>query len=184
MQQATKLLVDKGAEANNWFIHTPVCCPSRGQMLSGRYFHSIREPTSKGGCMHVNEEEVNPRSYGTFLEEAGYTVGYFGKHMNNAPQLPPPGFDCETCYWFANGGGKDGEPGGYLNASFHQYAQQLLPGAQNGTYKANTNGEFAGYTTAVIANKSIEWVKRVAKGNKPFMVTVASKAPHVPATPV
>ena len=53
----------------------------------------------------------------------------------------------------------------------------------NGTYRADTNGEFAGYTTSVIANKSIEWVRQVAPLGKPFMVTVASKAPHVPSTP-
>jgi arylsulfatase A-like enzyme len=185
MAKADKLLVAGGAEATNWFIHTPVCCPSRGEILSGRYFHNIREPTPKGGCMHVDTDAVNPASFAKHLGDAGYTIGYFGKHMNSCPERPPPGFDCPSCYWFANGGGKDAEPGGYLNASFHQYAQELLPGGANGTYKADTNGEFGGYTTSIIGNKSIAWVRRVAAAadRKPFMVTVASKGPHVPSTP-
>ena len=56
-------------------------------MLSGRYFHNIREPTNKGGCMHIDTDKVNPRSFGTYLNRAGYTVGYFGKHMNDCPQV-------------------------------------------------------------------------------------------------
>ena len=60
MTKASKLLVDHGAEATNWFIHTPVCCPSRAELLSGRYFHNVREPVPKGGCMHVDEDKVNP----------------------------------------------------------------------------------------------------------------------------
>ena len=47
--------------------------------------------------------------------------------------------------------------------------------------KANTEGEFAGYTTSVIANKSIAWLKKVAKGPDPFFMAVAPKAPHVAA---
>ena len=58
-----------------------------------------------------------------------------------------------------------------------------LYGGKSGTYKANTEGEFAGYTTSVIANKSIAWLKKVAKGPDPFFMAVAPKAPHVAATP-
>ena len=106
--------------------------------------------------------------------------------MNSCPHLPPPGYDCPTCWWFANGGGSDSEPGGYLNASFSDFAGADLVGkvpSVHGTYKANTAGEFAGYTTSVIANKSMAWLKTVAPLGKPWVVTVASKAPHVPATP-
>ena len=89
--------------------------------------------------------------------------------------MPQPGFDCPTCYWFTNGGGS------YFNATFSDYS--TWPQSVNGTYKANTNGEYAGYVTSVIANKSIEWVRQVAPLGKPFIVAVASKAPHVPSQP-
>ena len=44
-----------------------------------------------------------------------------------------------------------------MNASFND---------QNGTYVGNTEGEYAGYTTSIIANKSIEWVKKVVRSNE------------------
>jgi len=185
----TKTLL-RGANASNWFIHTPVCCPSRGEILTGRYFHNIRAHTynAKGTCMHVNTSKVNPYSFGIYLQRLNYTLGYFGKHMNVAPHNPPPGWDCDTCHWFANGGGSDTEPGGYLNATFSDfYANTTSPvdmyHNNRSEYRANTNGEFAGYTTSIIGNKSIAWLNRVHDLGKPFMLTLASKGPHVPATP-
>jgi N-acetylglucosamine-6-sulfatase len=190
MKQADGTWVADGATAVNWFIHTPVCCPSRGELLSGRYFHNIRNPTPSGGCMHVNTSVVNPNSFGAHLAGAGYTMAWFGKHMNQCPKEPPPGWDCPTCYWFANGGGADAEPGGFFNATFNDYAggkavaNPALYGGKTGAYTANTaGGEFAGYTTSVIANKSIAWLKQVAAGPEPFFLALAPKAPHVAATP-
>ena len=45
---------EKGAMASNMFIHTPICCPSRSELVSGRYFHNIRT-TQAPSCMHVDE---------------------------------------------------------------------------------------------------------------------------------
>lgn len=42
--------------------------------------------------MHVNEAKVNNATFARYLkEEAGYTVGMFGKYLNNVPNTVPPG---------------------------------------------------------------------------------------------
>ena len=64
--------------------------------VSRRYFHNVRETTPSGGCMHVDETKVNPVSFPYHLNQNGYNVGYFGKHMNSCPSKPPPGFDCTS----------------------------------------------------------------------------------------
>ena len=191
MKKTMELFAETGAVASNWFIHTPVCCPSRAELLTGRYFHNLRVAgPSAGGCMHADLARVEPYSYAAALARANYSHGYFGKHVNAAPHEPPAGWDCASCYWFANGGGADAEPGGYLNATFSDFAGGAAVGpdayhAAAGTYVASTAGEFGGYTTAVIANKSIAWLRdTVARGGgAPFSLTLAPKAPHVPATP-
>eukprot|EP01050_Picozoa_sp_SAG11_P015194 SAG11_NODE_1945_length_4019_cov_6.325510_2_plen_170_part_00 len=119
MTKTQAILGQQGATATNYFIHTPICCPSRAELLSGRYFHNIkaRKPTDPG-CMHVNVSLNTSRSpfyagpeaggwyFAPHLQQAGYTVGVFGKHLNNGytsnnPACPPVGVD----RWFANGGG-------------------------------------------------------------------------------
>jgi hypothetical protein len=42
MPKTQKLLVEAGATAKNWFIHTPICCPSRSELVTGRYFHNLK----------------------------------------------------------------------------------------------------------------------------------------------
>ena len=53
-----------------------------------------------------------------------------------------------------------------------------------GIYLANsTTGEHAGYSASIIANKTIEWITKVAALGKPWMVTVGNRAPHAPFSP-
>lgn len=155
--------------------------------------------------MHIDEDKVNPVSYAAHLEEAGYTNAYFGKHLNACPQSPPPGFDCPTCYWFAYGGDtahhancSDWLPsggckgGGYYDSAFFDYDGGIpakvsiaseSPNPVPGFYQADRQGEYAGYSASIVANKTIAWIKRVAHGKKPWMVTVGNRAPHQPFSP-
>jgi arylsulfatase A-like enzyme len=87
--------VTAGATATNFFVHTPICCPSRSELVSGRYLHNIKvkpsEPQPKGGiCMHINETKFYNNTFAAHLQSAGYTVGMFGKVRSRAlPALRP-----------------------------------------------------------------------------------------------
>ena len=206
MKHSEALVAKQGATATNWFIHTPVCCPSRGEIFSGRYFHSLRHQTSNGGCMHIDTEPVNELSFGKHLGDVGYTMGYFGKHLNAPPSAPPPGYNCTTCRWFAYGGDTAKYPGcaasapglphggckhgGYYSSAFMDWegGAPTKRGASpnnpyDGFYQAIPGGEHAGYTTSIINNKTIEWIAKVSKGGKPFMAVVGNRAPHAPFSP-
>ena len=43
MPKTKALLADQGATADQWFIHTPICCPSRSELVTGRYFHNLKQ---------------------------------------------------------------------------------------------------------------------------------------------
>eukprot|EP00048_Salpingoeca_helianthica_P017187 m.235967 g.235967 ORF g.235967 m.235967 type:complete len:493 (+) comp20371_c0_seq1:17-1495(+) len=172
MKNAQKLLAEQGATAKNWFVHTPVCCPSRAQMLTGRMFHNLRNRGPGGGCMHINETLVNPDTFALKFARASYRVGIFGKYLNDwdvHQRTWPPGFE----RFFANGGGNDEEPGGYTNPTYQD---------QDRVYQGHP-GEYAGYGTAIIGNKSVDWLRTVAPGPQPFVLLITPKAPHIAATP-
>ena len=40
LEQGRKLLADAGAEFTNAYATTPICCPSRASILTGRYLHN------------------------------------------------------------------------------------------------------------------------------------------------
>ncbi|KAH8052198.1 sulfuric ester hydrolase [Aureococcus anophagefferens] len=132
-------------------------------ILTGRYFHNVRVSDFRGaGCMHVDSR--NPKFYAewhvaTHFRDLGYSVGYFGKHLNNDnPLAAPPGVD----RWVANGGGT------YLDPSF----------AVDGVEVAFD--DCAGrpcYSTSIIGNKTVDWLR--GDFGKPFVAVAAVKAPHV-----
>ena len=60
MPRTRQLLGDAGVTASNFFAHTPICCPSRAEMLTGRYLHNLAvdpsDPPKEAAedCMHVD----------------------------------------------------------------------------------------------------------------------------------
>jgi len=165
MPKTRRLMEEAGMQASNWYIHTPICSPSRSELLTGRYFHNVKQEGPS--YMHVNYTTVNENHFLKILkEEAGYTTGLFGKYVNVMPKSPPEGFDA----WLANGGGD------YIGPEFQA---KNIDGIVDGKVKF---GEFH-YTTAVVGNTSIQWIKKVAGQGKPFFAYIAPKAAHEPFIP-
>lgn len=107
------------------------------------------------------------------LQRAGYTVGIFGKHLNNAnPTCPPPGVD----KWLANGGGT------YFSPTFSVASAGDAAHSTVRFGNCSYNGGSC-YSTSVIGNASIAWALEVLaqppETRKPFFAYVAVKAPHI-----
>ena len=52
MAYTRQFMSSAGAKLNNFFVNTPVCCPSRTTLLTGKYPHNWH--STRGGCMHMN----------------------------------------------------------------------------------------------------------------------------------
>eukprot|EP00051_Salpingoeca_urceolata_P019955 m.295355 g.295355 ORF g.295355 m.295355 type:complete len:161 (-) comp19512_c0_seq13:1228-1710(-) len=84
MNKSLPVLAKRGATLTNWVVHTPVCCPSRSEVLTGRYFHNlartpvgrwdVKEPSGMAyQCMHINETRLSPGpTFAKHLGAAGY----------------------------------------------------------------------------------------------------------------
>eukprot|EP01062_Namystynia_karyoxenos_P056849 TRINITY_DN47774_c0_g1_i1.p1 TRINITY_DN47774_c0_g1~~TRINITY_DN47774_c0_g1_i1.p1 ORF type:complete len:549 (+),score=210.56 TRINITY_DN47774_c0_g1_i1:81-1727(+) len=174
LPKANALLAEQGATATNMFIHTPICCPSRSETLTGRYFHNLKSDGkclvgygSGGCCFHVDYTKVENNTFAKTLNSAGYKVGLFGKYLNTWPSQgsspAPPGFDA----WLANGGGT------YYAPEFD--AQGI---ADLGFPDGHWAGKADDYTTAVVGNASMAWIRKVAPTGAPFFAYIAPKACH------
>jgi hypothetical protein len=86
MKNVQAELIEKGAFFEHFHVNTPICCPSRTEFFSGRYYHNIGPPNDVGKCMHVDTHNaVHPlTSMFGLLKRAGYDVGAFGKITNDA----------------------------------------------------------------------------------------------------
>ena len=136
----------------NFFVNTPVCCPSRATLFSGKYPHTNVAPrsappsgggtTNKGSacCMHMNllfgnvRSATDPpngncsnpafwqRTWPVYMQKAGYNTGIFGKAYHMGLDAP--------CGFAGNGYGPSNGPVGHNNPTVATNASALfmLPG--------------------------------------------------------
>ena len=78
-----------GTRFNNAFATTPLCCPSRASIFSGRYTHNHGVATNDSAS--VLDQRFTLQAY---LKAAGYRTGIFGKYFNAWNVFRnPPSFD-------------------------------------------------------------------------------------------
>jgi arylsulfatase A-like enzyme len=140
-----------GVRYANGFSVTPLCCPSRSTILTGRYAHNT------GVHRNVLPADLDVTTFfARLLQRAGYRTGLVGKLLNSWPATKtPPYFD----RWALGG-----TP--YLDPTFNV----------NGTIES-----IRGYTTRVLTRFSLRFLRRFEKADlAPWLLYVAPHAPHHP----
>ncbi|XP_065919908.1 N-acetylglucosamine-6-sulfatase-like [Dysidea avara] len=169
------MLIDEGLFFDNAFVTTPVCCPSRSSILTGKYTHNHHtyENGVKRGCNAASWRQLNEKkTVGYYMSMAGYKTGLFGKYLNNyaLPQSGmnvnhiPPGWS----KWFGLVG----------NSKFYHYSV-----SNDGVEEKHGNDYEKDYFTDVIKREAVQFIKNSTQENKPFFVYIGTPAPHRPATP-
>ena len=93
MARTRKLLGAAGATARHFFSHTPICCPSRATLLSGRFVQNNRvDNNAAKGCMRMNtSRDDNPEWW-----LRSVPVALARPHVSPPPPPRPPLRTCSA----------------------------------------------------------------------------------------
>jgi arylsulfatase A-like enzyme len=151
----------------NFFVTDSLCCPSRSSIFTGRYPHNtgiFRNTGDDGGYVAFHNRGHEQETFAVALSAAGYRTAMLGKYLNGylpARDPVPPGWS----FWAVAGNGYPG-----FNYNLNQDGRLVHHG-----------GAPADYLTDVLSGLASDFIKR--PDDKPFMIEVATFAPHMPYTP-
>jgi arylsulfatase A-like enzyme len=136
-------------------VTTPLCCPSRSSILTGRYAHN-HGVTGNTGVTH-NLNQTTTLEY--YLKQLGYRRAIFGKYLNDWGTGNPP--------------------------YFSQWAIAPTGTYYNGTYNVNgTMTTIPDYSTTYVGNKAVNFINQTATTpGQPWFMYLAPFASHEPYTP-
>ncbi|MDP9069126.1 MAG: sulfatase [Actinomycetota bacterium] len=146
---------EQGTEFTNTYATTPLCCPSRASILTGRYPHNhgVRQ-NGLDAVKHLNFAGTLP----AYLQRAGYRTAMFGKYFNKWPRdRAPRHFDRWAISSHA-----------YENARFGIGGREKV---------------VPGYATHFISDRATNFVEDASREREPWFLYVAPLAPHAPFTP-
>ena len=138
----------EGAQFKNFFAVTPLCSPSRANILTGleTRHHGILDNTERSPLSH------RLPTFARTLQAAGYHTGFIGKwHMGNDP-TPRAGFD----YWVAmKGQGEVKDPELFENGKL---------------------ASAPGYVTDIFTQRAVSFIQQPRTA--PFLLMLSHKALH------
>ena len=160
MPSVRKQLANKGVRFRNGYVSNSLCCPSRATILTGNYSHTTGVWTNGGpyGGFKIFDDTS---TIATWLDEAGYRTGLYGKYLNGYYRNPayiPPGWD----HW-------------------HVFTDNT-PQVRYFDYQLNENGSRNSYghrpedyATDVLKRKALNFIET---SKAPFFLYFAPHAPH------
>jgi len=150
-------IAKEGIRINNMFCTNSISGPSRACILTGKYSHINGFFKNEGGGDFDGSQQTFPKLF----QIAGYQTAVIGKwHLGTSPT----GFD-----YYKVLHNKEGQ-GSYFDPVFEESGGKIIE-------------EKGRYSTTVIKEDALNWLKNRRDKKKPFLLLYQFKAPHRPWDP-
>lgn len=155
MPKTRAWLADGGVTFPQTFVATPLCCPSRASIMTGRYAHNHGVRTNR-----LTPELDHTTTMQAALKAAGYQTAISGKFLLYWDlSQPPPNFD----HW------------AIVNETDYYGDYYSVDGERQQVNE---------YSTDFIATKALDFLDGFeADDTRPFFLYIATQAPHNPFIP-
>src|SRR5581483_5854364 len=153
MPETSRWIFRAGVRFKDAVATTPLCCPSRASILSGRYAHNHGVLLNSKNAQELAQFDYS-QTFPAYLQRAGYETGIVGKFLNgwNVAQAPPY-FDSYAI-----------TDGGYYDTVWNLGGEVRTVGEYSTTY---TGRLAAGFIQA-----------QEQHDQRPWLLYVATSAPH------
>jgi len=159
----TERLAARGVTFPDAFVTNPLCCPSRASILTGNYSHThlvYRQEPPFGRYEWFDDRST----LATWLHDAGYRTGLFGKYLDGYQHAAvtgylPPGWD----RWVA-----------FVHSAQVDYSLTF-----DGEVRSYGHGP-ADHATGVLADQVVSFIRG---SSGPLFVEFTPSVPHAPAIP-
>jgi arylsulfatase A-like enzyme len=159
MPQTLRWFQRRGVIFPHAFVTTPLCCPSRASIATGKYVHNHHVYFR---WTRAEAPELADSSVERYLDESGYKTAIFGKYLVGWPiKKDPPHFDEWSIIRVPHGVSYNG---GVVN--------------ENGDVKERDE-----YHTDYVRERALSFLDDTADDSEPWFMYLTFKAPHAPYTP-
>ena len=162
----------EGLRFTDGYSNSPVCSPTRFALITGRYQYRLRgaldEPMA--GNARGRDDLGVPPSHPTLpslLRDAGYATALVGKwHLGYPPHFGPLKSGYQEHF---------GPLGGAVD-----YFSHCDRGGVHDLYENGVETHRIGYMTDLISQRAADFIRRQARSDRPFLLSVHYTAPHWP----